>query len=83
VASCLHAGDVAAAVVVTRLVDDVEGLDGTTPATGYRADVTVWCAECHEDFRFLGVPGGIGLHPGIPTVSPDGTELRAPIGIAR
>ena len=43
----------------------------------YAADIKVKCARCGLPFRFVGVPGG--LHPGHPTTSLAGDELRAPL----
>lgn len=43
----------------------------------YAADVTVWCADCRQPFRFLGVRAGLSFEH--PTVNVDGTELSAPI----
>jgi hypothetical protein len=45
--------------------------------TGYSADIRVWCADCEEPFRWIGVPAG--LSPREPMVSVDETELHAPM----
>jgi len=45
--------------------------------TGYTASIRVWCADCGERFRWIGVPAG--LSPREPMVSVDETELRAPL----
>lgn len=47
------------------------------PVTGYTADITVRCVECGERFRWLGLDQGV--HPGHPTVSVNGLEMRAPL----
>ena len=47
------------------------------PITGYTAGITVECADCGLQFRFIGVPAG--NHHSEPRVSVDGKELRAPI----
>lgn len=47
------------------------------PITHYCADIIVSCVECNQPFEFIGLPiGASGYHP---TVSFDGTQLRAPI----
>lgn len=61
-----------AQVDVTRLTKEEGG-----PVTGYSADIHIKCEQCGEKFVFLGLPGGMA--PNYPTVSFDGTELRAPI----
>ena len=45
--------------------------------TGYTADVTITCAECHMPFRFKGLPEGV--HPEHPTCDFEGVEARMPI----
>lgn len=63
---------------IHRLVTE-EPTDGRiTPATGYQADLKVSCSDCAEPFVWKG-PMPIGLSPGEPRVSVDGTELRAPL----
>jgi hypothetical protein len=47
-------------------------------ATGFHVDLKVCCRDCGESFVWVGrMP--IGVSPGEPRVSVDGTELRAPI----
>lgn len=43
----------------------------------FSADVAIKCAECGEQFRFLGLQAGVSHEQ--PMVSIDGLELRAPI----
>lgn len=63
-------------------VDVARLTDGESDAvTAYSADVRVQCWECRMPFEFIGLPAG--LHPAKPTVSGDGTELRAPIRPSR
>lgn len=40
-------------------------------------DLTVWCVRCNEKFCFVGLPMGVSFDH--PMMSPDGTELRAPL----
>ncbi len=47
------------------------------PVTGYSADISIRCADCHQQFAFQGCP--IGYSPNQPMVSVDGLELRAPL----
>lgn len=55
--------------------------DGESSAVrGYHAEFMVRCQACGQQFVFIGLP--TGLSPMSPTVSPDGLELRAPIGPA-
>ena len=63
---------------VNRLVAS-EPKDGEIPpATGYSADLIITCHDCFEPFVWIG-PMPVGLLPGRPAVSVDGTELRAPL----
>ena len=62
-----------AAVKVFRLTET----DDSEKVTGYTTDIKIKCAECGEDFEFLGVPGGVD--PSRPTASADNLTLRAPI----
>lgn len=64
----------AANVEVNRLASSEEP---GAPITGYAADITVWCADCGERFRWIGVQAG--LMPSQPMCSVDETELRAPL----
>lgn len=63
------------AKVVTNRLTDGEG----KPVVAYSACVKVWCADktCGVEFEWIGLP--MGLNPRGPTVSVDGTELRAPL----
>lgn len=69
--ACPHL-NFAAQVNVGRLQDGDGG-----PVTGYVADVHITCAECREQFVFIGLPGGYS--PTEPMVSVDMTEARMPI----
>lgn len=68
---CEH-HEFSALVDVARLTD----IDGG-PVTGYSADLTIECADCHEPMCFRGLP--LGLSQLGPTMSLDGTRLTAPI----
>jgi len=68
---CPHE-DFLAATEVNRLTDVENG-----PVTGYAVAVRVWCADCGEQFRWMGVPAGVGGRA--PSVSVDEAELRAPM----
>ena len=57
-------------------VRPLAGPDGR-PVPGSLAELRIACADCREQFRFTGLP--VGLAAGQPMVSPDHTELRAPI----
>lgn len=61
------------AVVGVHRLQDVE--DG--PVVGYAAEVRVQCAECEEDFIWIGC--NPGLSPRGPRVSVDQKELRIPL----
>lgn len=63
----------AAQVAVERLVEN----DGDDVPTGYRADVTIQCADCGEPFVFMGLP--MGYLQVQPTISADRAEARLPI----
>jgi hypothetical protein len=58
---------------VSRLIDSEE----SDLVTGYRADITIRCTECQQQFEFTGLPGGYDVNG--PTINVDGTELRIPI----
>jgi hypothetical protein len=47
------------------------------PVVGYAADISVFCAQCGEPFRWTGVPAGVS--PKRPTCSVDEKVLRAPL----
>lgn len=68
---CPHE-DFSASVEVDRLTSEDGG-----PITAYSADIRVSCAQCGEQFRFIGVPAG--MRPDRPMVSVDEAELHAPI----
>lgn len=59
------------ATVAVGRISETEG----GPITSYCADVRVECAGCGLKFRFVGLP--YGYHFRQPTLSIDGTELRA------
>jgi len=63
-------------VGVHRLTDTEGG-----PVTRYVADIKIRCTDCHQPFSFKGLVCGALLDR--PTVSLDGTELRAPIEPAK
>lgn len=44
----------------------------------FTADVRIWCKQCQEPFRFLGLPTGVDLNGA--SVSVDGMEARLAIG---
>jgi hypothetical protein len=71
--ACPHE-NFAANVEVNRLTDSEQP---GAAVTGYAANITVWCADCEERFRWIGVQAG--LMPGRPMCSVDETELRAPL----
>jgi len=71
VQQCAHI-DFHANVAVGRLSREENG-----PITHYRAEVTVRCADCGQQFEFLGLPVGMSAYR--PTISLDGLELRVPI----
>ena len=50
-------------------------LDGTDR---FNAEIRITCNDCHEPFKFIGVPMGLNLS-GPPTMSPDQIELRVSI----
>ncbi len=59
-------------VGVHRLTEDEGG-----PIVGYAAEVRTWCADCQEDFIWIGC--NPGLSPRGPRVSVDQKELRIPL----
>lgn len=61
-------------ITVSRLVASEEP---DAPVTGYSADITAWCADCAEPFRWTGVQAG--LAPDRPMCSVNETELHAPL----
>lgn len=63
-----------ASVDVNR-IGEAETADGLPGA--YSADIRVRCADCGEQFRWIGPKAG--LSPREPMVSADETELRAPL----
>lgn len=69
---CPHE-DFCANVEVNRLTKS----DEDPTVIGYDTSITVWCANCDEKFRWIGVQAGSS--PGRPMCSVDETELRAPI----
>jgi hypothetical protein len=71
--ACPHE-NFSASVEVSRLSDSEEP---GAAITGYAADIKVWCDDCGEPFRWIGVQAG--LNPQRPMCSVDETEMRAPI----
>jgi hypothetical protein len=61
------------ATVTVNAITETEG----GPVVAYMADVRINCGPCGEAMRFTGCPAG--LMRDRPAVSPDETELRAPI----
>lgn len=61
-------------VAINRLTSSDEP---DAEVTGYVADVTAWCEDCAEPFRWIGAPAG--LMPDRPTCSVNETELHAPL----
>lgn len=47
-----------------------------TDSSVWYADLTLECADCGQEMRFIGFP--MGLSPGEPMVSVDQKELRIP-----
>lgn len=64
----------AAFVDVNRITDSTAE---SATVKGYAADIRVWCGDCAEAFVFIGAP--VGVSPGQPMVSLDGSELRVPL----
>lgn len=65
---------------VARIVaDGALAVDALPPATGYQADIRVWCADCGEPFVFVGDQLQVGMRPDMPTVDVAGTTLAAPL----
>lgn len=71
---CLHL-HFDAHVEVARIVDNTP--PETSIPVGYSASVWVWCKNCGERFRWVGVE--VGISPRNPMCNPDGYELRAPL----
>jgi hypothetical protein len=67
--ACEHP-DFSAEVEVNRIVRNLS-------VAGYSASIKVWCAECHEQFRWIGVQAG--ARGDRPMCSIDESELRAPL----
>jgi hypothetical protein len=61
-------------VAVNRV--GVEDTDDGMP-DGYMADIRVWCTDCGERFRWMGLPAGVSFRH--PMVSVDEAELHAPL----
>lgn len=70
--SCKHE-DWDAYVAVNRLTKS----DDDPTVIGMNAEVKIWCRACNEPAVFIGAP--IGMLATKPCISPDGTELRAPL----
>ena len=51
-----------------------------SPVESFRFEAQVICAQCKVRFRFVGMKAGLSYSE--PMVSPDATELRAPIEAA-
>ena len=50
------------------------------PVESFRFEAAIHCAQCGVKFRFVGMKAGLSYNE--PMVSPDATELRAPIEAA-
>ena len=68
--SCIHE-NFQAHVLVHRIVP--EG-SPKSEVDAFSAEVTVHCAECGQQFEFIGLPMGVDLKGC--TMSPDGLEAR-------
>ena len=71
---CEHT-DFVAEVDVSRLTADEGGSVGA-----YMAEVRIWCNDCRERFRFIGLD--VGYSPRNPATRPDHQEARLPIAPA-
>ena len=69
---CPHA-DFGASVEVNRLTER----EGDAEPDAYSADIKVWCANCGEAFRWIGLQAG--LMPSRPMCSVDETIMSAPL----
>lgn len=58
-------------------VNRIARSDDDPTIVAYSAVARVWCADCGEPFRWTGLQAG--LMRDRPMVSPDETELRAPL----
>lgn len=58
-------------------IERIARSDDDPTIVGYMANVKVWCGQCEESFAFTGCPAGLSRTR--PMVTPDETELRAPI----
>lgn len=67
--------DFEANVEVNQLLADGSPEDSTP--IGFDATIRVWCKDCDEKFRWIGVP--YGLSPRQPMTDPAEEELRAPL----
>ena len=61
-------------VSVNRLTSSEEP---GAPVTAFIADITVWCEDCTEPFRWIGTEAGV--RPDRPMCSVDERKLHAPI----
>lgn len=72
--TCEHL-NFAAHVAVNRVTDDAG-----VAVLHFMADVRIACADCGQQFRFVGLPGGYSADA--PTVSIDAETAQLPIGPA-
>lgn len=70
--ACLHE-DFAASVEVNRLT----AREGDNEPNAYAADIRVWCANCGEQFRWIGLQAG--LSGSKPMCSVDEAVMSAPL----
>lgn len=76
VSTCLHVSFKVIAEV-NRLTNEDIPQGAILPAVRYMVDLHVWCTDCDQAFEWVGPD--VGVSTTRPTVSVDGTELRAPI----
>ncbi len=74
--ACTH-DDFAATVNVILIGEHDPGNPNPGQPRGYQAEIRVCCLGCQSPFVFVGAPAGLSFAG--PMVSPDGTELRAPM----
>lgn len=72
-------GATTAARITRRSTSDPDNPDRTQPVEGFNAEITVWCADCHEPMVFHGAALPIGMLNDRPCISPNGLELRVPL----
>lgn len=58
-------------------VNRLQAADDDPQVVAYSASIRIWCIDCDETFRWIGVPAGV--LPNRPACSIDEAELRAPL----